>query len=722
MFHYFGTVTNTRGDSLPGWRLEVHDGSAVVPIYSGDGVTPLPGNRSVTDAQGNADFYVADGVYNLRYYDLAGVLQRTDQSVIMRALLNYPNSPEALPLSTAQAQALAAKVDEEVFNDTVAEIATDLVAQQEALDLKSPIDTTPNASYKYPVAIPLRAVSENHVLNFIPSNLHVNIVGGANTTDLAPYIERALFSEAKIDLGGLPMLVKTPIRIASRRRIYGRGSRITAEMINAGDAVFTTHVDENGDQYGADLRLYNMEIFGAATAVRFRITTPRSIGMSIKAFEVLFDGLVRAPGTKAIDMRCADFCELRSCNIRNYDMGFSFESLAGWERDNTQNTLSVVGIENANSVGYIEDCDKFTARNVDTMFCGSGLVIGKDNLRVNLHQFHVERIGWRADWKNAADVAAGKSFPGWGLYIVDNVNNSDVTLDQCSFFHNEAEAPIGGVYRGRNTNGTRSNVRMAQCFLELPSASGPSVTWKPLEAHGQLHWVGRFPFPAGNNVVLGDSTDNNTDIIIDEDSSSARGDGNRSMLPGTKAINLRSTSGAATAITEDDGTTIIGGTPYNFLNQAHKVTFSGIGERYEVVNLKVGWYTLFLTGNVASGIVFASVRDDATQVDNFLQRQVNFQVNYEHPMRMPFFVSKNGAYRVGFRSSGGAAALLLGSMGLFRGHYIDQGVRSGAWDIPPVVSLPAPSAFYEGTSFSVADAAHVCLRASGGAYAWKQLA
>lgn len=83
MFHYFGTVTNTRGDSLAGWSLEVRNGDAVVPIYSDDGVTPLPNNRAVSDAQGNADFYVTDGVYNLRYYDVAGTLQRTELNVPM---------------------------------------------------------------------------------------------------------------------------------------------------------------------------------------------------------------------------------------------------------------------------------------------------------------------------------------------------------------------------------------------------------------------------------------------------------------------------------------------------------------------------------------------------------------------------------------------------------------------------------------------------------------
>lgn len=102
MFHYFGTVTNTRGDSLAGWSLEVRNGDAVVPIYSDDNATPLPNNRAVTDAAGNADFYVADGVYSLRYYDLSNVLQRTEQNVVMRALLEYPVSPEALPISTAQ--------------------------------------------------------------------------------------------------------------------------------------------------------------------------------------------------------------------------------------------------------------------------------------------------------------------------------------------------------------------------------------------------------------------------------------------------------------------------------------------------------------------------------------------------------------------------------------------------------------------------------------------
>lgn len=616
--------------------------------------------------------------------------------------------------------ALATKIDSG-FDENGAPIAAVLVGEAKA-QVEAIAETQATTAYRYPLSVPLYVQSRYHILNFIPTGLQGGVVSGANTTDLAPYIERALFSETKIEFGGLPILVKSSIRISSRRRIYMQGSRITAGMTVAGSPIFTTHVDENGDQYGADLRIFDGEVFGNTTFALFHMAAIRSVGFSVKAQNVLFDGIDRTLGSRVLDMRCCDFVELRSCNIRNYDMAICIQSFDGFERDSTQLKFDVVGIENVNSIGYVEDMDKVSFSHVDTMHCGSGLVFGRNNLRVTLKHFHAERIGWRADWKNDADVEAGFAVVGWGLYVKDNVNNGDITLDQCSFFHNEAEAPIGGIYRGRNTNGTRSNVTVKETFIELPGVSGVSTVWKPLEAHGQLDWQGRLPFPAGNNVVLGDSTDNNTDIIINEGSSSARGDGNRSLLPGIKAINLRSVSGAAITVVEDDGATVIGGTPYNFLNQAHKATFAGTAELYEVVNLKVGWHTMFFTGNVASGIVFASVRDDATQVNNFLQRQLNFQVNYEHPMRMPFFVSQAGNYRVGFRSSGGAASLLLGTIGLFRGHYIDQGVRRGAWDIPPVAALPAASAFYEGTSLSVADAAHVCLRATGGAYAWKQLA
>jgi len=94
MFHQFGTITNTKGDSLPGWQVEcvqLSDGSTVVPIYADESSTPIVSvsgvaNRAVADADGNYDFFVLDGTYSLRFYNAAGVYQKMQRYVPMTGI------------------------------------------------------------------------------------------------------------------------------------------------------------------------------------------------------------------------------------------------------------------------------------------------------------------------------------------------------------------------------------------------------------------------------------------------------------------------------------------------------------------------------------------------------------------------------------------------------------------------------------------------------------
>jgi hypothetical protein len=91
MFRWFGTVTNTRGDSLPGWQVEcveVGDGQTVVPIFADENGTPIASvsgvaNRAVADGEGNYGFFVPSGTYSLRFYNPAGVFQRLQRYLPM---------------------------------------------------------------------------------------------------------------------------------------------------------------------------------------------------------------------------------------------------------------------------------------------------------------------------------------------------------------------------------------------------------------------------------------------------------------------------------------------------------------------------------------------------------------------------------------------------------------------------------------------------------------
>ena len=717
---------------------------------------------------------------------------------------------EAAAAADAARIALVAQVDTALdvvdtqVNIKLAEVDTHIAAKDVQIDAaiaaaNTAATSAPTDSWKFPVIAADFISGAPSILNYIPASMQKAVIAGTSIADLAPYINQALAHSNQISFDGLAILIKSSVQIKGRKRIFGCGS-VVVGALPAGQPMFTTGVDENGDQYIGDLFIQDVRINSASTIFKFRMDAYLPRGFSVKAKNVLLDGQNRTAGTRAFDFRCVDFCAIESVVIRNFDMAICIEGYQGTgvasvtngsstvtivsstervttgilvngtsipadsvltatatpnvftlpanytgatnaalpitffsSKDSTQNQFDQVGIENVNSVGYIADCDLLTMRHVDSMSVGSGFVIGKDNFRVTLDRFHVERIGYDASWNNPTDIAAGKSVVGWGLYIQDNVNNTDILVLESSFFHNtEPTAAIGGIYRGRNTNGTRSNVKVENTFIEA-QGTGLFASWKIIEAHSQLDWEGEW-FANGNGVVLGESSlDTSSDFVIREPAARQRagGYGNRSILPGTKAISLRKTSGTAPTVSEDPGNLTFGGNVINFVSRGHRLQFSATGEIYELVTLPAGWYTMFVTAAYNSGVVWASIRsDDLAQ--NYLQLQVNAPSTYEKPLRMVRYIGITGACRIGFRSSG-AADLIVGSIGLFRGLYTDTGVPRGRWDAPPILDSkwPAASAFYEGEGFtrdynganSTLNVVHDCVRQtdSVGAttFAWK---
>lgn len=88
MYCYHGTATNTKGDSLPGYFVECLSGTTVQAIFSDNSSTPILGasgvaNRAKVDTRGNFFFYVANGTYDLKYYDTAGVYQFSETNFTM---------------------------------------------------------------------------------------------------------------------------------------------------------------------------------------------------------------------------------------------------------------------------------------------------------------------------------------------------------------------------------------------------------------------------------------------------------------------------------------------------------------------------------------------------------------------------------------------------------------------------------------------------------------
>jgi hypothetical protein len=142
MFHWFGTVTNTRGDSLEGWQVEcvqLSDGQTVVDIYSDENETAISAvsgvaNRAVTDANGNYDFFVPSGTYSLRFYDSNGEFQRLQRYLPMYGDVDVETAANVALCQDAETAAVAARDEAEaaaaaasalgtIYADTTAGIA-----------------------------------------------------------------------------------------------------------------------------------------------------------------------------------------------------------------------------------------------------------------------------------------------------------------------------------------------------------------------------------------------------------------------------------------------------------------------------------------------------------------------------------------------------------------------------------------------------------------------
>lgn len=115
MYHYYNAITNTRGDSLPGYFVRAVNttDNTVSPIYSDDSSTPISvvsgvANMALTDSDGNVSFYIASGTYHVDIY--AG-----DQTTFVKRVPSVPmtlaNVADALGSGTSTAPSQRAVSD-----------------------------------------------------------------------------------------------------------------------------------------------------------------------------------------------------------------------------------------------------------------------------------------------------------------------------------------------------------------------------------------------------------------------------------------------------------------------------------------------------------------------------------------------------------------------------------------------------------------------------------
>jgi len=161
MYKYFEAFTNRSGDALPGYFARLFDaGGNQVDIFADNSGTPIVtvsdvANAAKSDENGMFRWYVANGTYDIRFYDANDVFKSAETGVPM-----YEAS--------------------EVYTDFSAPDGATRIG--EVLDLPDTEEATQADWNRDRISI----------MRWIPANLHAGIRDRSGTTDLSPYVQAAL--------------------------------------------------------------------------------------------------------------------------------------------------------------------------------------------------------------------------------------------------------------------------------------------------------------------------------------------------------------------------------------------------------------------------------------------------------------------------------------------------------------------------------------------------
>jgi len=103
LYHYFDVLTNTRGDSLPGYQVLVYFiGGARAQIYADANSTPIVSvsnvaNVALTDSEGNFSLYVVPANYDLEFRTPTGDFLKRVKNVPLLSGPSGQNGQDAVP-------------------------------------------------------------------------------------------------------------------------------------------------------------------------------------------------------------------------------------------------------------------------------------------------------------------------------------------------------------------------------------------------------------------------------------------------------------------------------------------------------------------------------------------------------------------------------------------------------------------------------------------------
>jgi hypothetical protein len=82
MYHLIDNLQNDKGDALVGYYVKLKvPGGAYAPLFADESSTPILSvsgiaDTAITDANGQFDCYVADGSYDIEFFDFSDITQR----------------------------------------------------------------------------------------------------------------------------------------------------------------------------------------------------------------------------------------------------------------------------------------------------------------------------------------------------------------------------------------------------------------------------------------------------------------------------------------------------------------------------------------------------------------------------------------------------------------------------------------------------------------------
>lgn len=384
------------------------------------------------------------------------------------------------------------------------------------------------------------------------------------------------------------------------------------------------------------LKITNLKFNGKNRAIELMLTgSSQQVGLQLSLYKCHFQGLSRV--SDAIYLKQIDFVELNKINGANYDTFLTIESDTSiGERSNTQIHVKNTAVLQSNVGGRFKSVDKAVLDGFDVNRCSTGIILDSGNSRMQFNSCHVEHYG--------NEGYTSPFINGYGVYMGDDKFNADISFNNCTTFLPLKNAKAG-FYLGQ-AESVLNNVVFDNCFC---MDDENLLTHNPLELYGSYSWRGRFPYT--NFVKTWKSTASRINGIIENTGWEIPT--SKNILPFNIITNPSELTGSV-----GNGVITIEEDQEGIFEQAKliNITANGNTEKYVPKLLKPGWYTLLLLSYQKTGTPFITVQQLGAPYTTILLTKPSSKPNLM--VRIPFYVSVEGTYKIGFTTNSNASFVL----------------------------------------------------------------